>query len=133
MRTPRENKSDRIPSRHFERREEKEQRLTRRVFEKLEELSSDVAVLKNALFFVLVKENMIMAKLDDLEREVAETEGAVDSAITLIKGLRDEIAQAGTDPAKLADLVNRLDKKQQALAEAVAENPSEEGGSTGGV
>jgi TolA-binding protein len=117
MRQPRENRSDRIPSRHFERREEKEQRLFKRLIE-------DVAVIKNALFHVLVKENIIMAALDDIEREVGETEGAVQSAIVLIKGLRDQIAQAGTDPQKLADLVARLDKQQQDLAEAVAENPS---------
>ncbi len=101
--------------------------------EKLDrKLARALAPISNALFHLLLRNSQIMAKLDELEREVAETEGAVDSAIALIKGLRDEIANAGTDPVKLAELVSRLDSKQQALAKAVANEP-DEGGSTGGV
>jgi outer membrane murein-binding lipoprotein Lpp len=79
--------------------------------------------LDNAkLDFISNQLRQIMAKLDDLETEVGEMETVVESAIVLIKGLRDEIVAAGTDQAKLAALVGRLDAKGQALAEAVAAN-----------
>ncbi len=71
-----------------------------------------------------------MANLDALTAEVAETKGTVDSAVTLIEGLRQQIIDAGTDPAKLAQLVADLDAAQQKLANAISANP---GPSTGGA
>jgi hypothetical protein len=91
------------------------------VLHRLERIEYWQGRLMVALFLIGAK---IMAKLDALEAEVAEVEGAVDSAIALITGLRAEIIEAGTDPEKLADLVRRLDEKQQALAAAVAANPT---------
>lgn len=67
----------------------------------------------------------IMANLDALESEVGEVSGTIDSAVTLIAGLRQQIIDAGTDPEKLSALVQKLDSKQQALAAAVAKNPDE--------
>lgn len=58
--------------------------------------------------------------LDDLTREVAETTTVVESAIVLIQGLRDQLAAAGTDPTKLAELAATLDAQQTALAAAIA-------------
>lgn len=60
----------------------------------------------------------------NLEREVTETEGVVDSAITFIKAIRDELNAINTDGnPKIAALVSKLDAKQTALAEAIAANP----------
>ena len=89
--------------------------------------SADVAMLANvfAVFSqVFKREEMIMAKLDGLQAEVAKVAGVVDSAITLIQGLKAEIIAAGTDQAKLDDLVGQLDAKAAALAEAVAVEPA---------
>lgn len=93
-------------------------------------LQSDSAMHRNALFHILVRTYRVMAKLDALEAEVGEVRGTVDSAVALIRGLRQQIIDAGTDPQKLAELVAELDKSQKDLADAVAENP---GPSTGGI
>ena len=63
-----------------------------------------------------------MARLDGLAAEVAEVQGTVESAIVLIRGLAQQIKDAGTDQAMLDDIVAQLDAQQQALAEAVAAN-----------
>lgn len=97
---------------------------------KLERMHGDLHQVKNALFTLLIRSRKIMADLSRLTQEVAESRGAVQSAITLIRGLRQQIIDAGTDPAKLEELANSLDQDQRDLAEAVAEN---DGGSTGGV
>lgn len=65
--------------------------------------------------------------LDNLTREVAETRSVIDSAITLIQGLRGKLADAGTDPAKLEALAKELDESQAKLAAALVENtPAED-------
>ena len=63
--------------------------------------------------------------LDDLTREVEETKGVVDSAIVFIQGLKDQLAAAGTDPVKLAELAAALDEQQQKLAAAIGANTTE--------
>lgn len=60
--------------------------------------------------------------LNNLTREVAETRSVIDSAITLIQGLRGKLADAGTDPAKLEALAKELDESQAKLAAALIEN-----------
>lgn len=66
-----------------------------------------------------------------LAAEITETEGAVDSAITFITGVRAELAaltQGATDfeslKANIEAYSARLDSAQTRLAEAVAANPS---------
>jgi len=67
-------------------------------------------------------ENRIMAALDDLTAEVEENTSVVASAVTLLKGLKEKLDAAGTDPVKLKALSNQLDTQNKALAEAVAAN-----------
>lgn len=62
------------------------------------------------------------AQLDTLVTEVSETNTVIDSAITLLQGLKAALDAAGTDPAKLAELSASLDAKQQELAAAIAAN-----------
>lgn len=61
-------------------------------------------------------------ELDRLTAEVAETSTAVDSIITLVDGLAQQIRDAAADPAKLMALADELDAKQAAIAAAVAAN-----------
>jgi hypothetical protein len=56
-----------------------------------------------------------MAAIDDLTREVAETKTVMQSAAVLLKGLKDRLDQAGTDPVKLAALSKDLDDSQAEL------------------
>lgn len=73
-----------------------------------------------AFLTILERLDAMSQELDDLTREVAETGTVVESAIVLIQGLRDQLAAAGTDPVKLAELAATLDAQQSALAAAIA-------------
>src|SRR5690348_15783541 len=64
----------------------------------------------------------LMAVLDDLTTRVQNNNDLIDSAITLIGGLRQAIIDAGTDPTKLQALTDSLAAKDQELADAVAAN-----------
>jgi ABC-type transporter Mla subunit MlaD len=67
------------------------------------------------------------AALDRLTNEVAETKTAVDSVLTLVDGLADQIRALKDDPAKLAALADELDANQADIAAKVLQNtPSEE-------
>lgn len=77
----------------------------------------------------LTKEIAKMSKeMDDLAAEVEKCNAGVDSAITLIKGLREQIQNAGTDPAKLAEITESLRGAEQRLAQAVVTPPPGGGG-----
>ena len=60
--------------------------------------------------------------ITDLENEVAEEVGIMESATVLINGFADRLRDAGVDPAKLAKLQSDLDTKGNDLAAAVAAN-----------
>lgn len=62
------------------------------------------------------------AELTTLTQEVAEMGTVVDSAITLINGLAQQIRDLKDDPAALAALAASLDEKAGALSAAVAAN-----------
>lgn len=64
----------------------------------------------------------IMATLDRLTQEVAETSTAVDSALTLIAGLAEQIRQLEPTQEALDGFADELDRKQQEIAAAVATN-----------
>ena len=83
-----------------------------------------------------------MAALDDLTREVAEARTAVDSAVTLIEGLRTQLQEAidSGDMEEVQTLANELGASTDRLTAALQENvpapapaPGEPGdGSPGG-
>lgn len=75
-----------------------------------------------SLGVILRKLNSMSAELDRLTKEVEENGTAVDSLITLVTGLADEIRRLKDDPAKLAKLADELDAKQAAIAAAVTAN-----------
>lgn len=61
-------------------------------------------------------------ELDDLQAEVHRNTDVTQSALVLIRGLKDRLDAAGTDPVKLAALRSELAANDQALADAVAAN-----------
>ena len=63
-----------------------------------------------------------MSKLDDLQAAVAASDKVIQSAVTLINGLAQQIKDAGTDPAALAAVVADIEANKDALAAAVAAN-----------
>lgn len=86
---------------------------------------TDVNELKALLQSFNVKIDKMANELENLTKEVEETNTVVDSAITLLQGLKTALDAAGTDPAKLAALSASLDSKQTELAAAIAANTPE--------
>ncbi len=62
------------------------------------------------------------AALDKITAEVTETKGIIQSAVTLINGLAQQIRDLKDDPAALNALADSLDSDSKALADAVAAN-----------
>lgn len=62
------------------------------------------------------------AELTRLTAEVAQTRSAIDSAVTLIAGLAQQIRDNATDPAALSALADSLDAGQADIAAAVTAN-----------
>jgi len=60
--------------------------------------------------------------ITELETEVSEEVGIMQSAKVLIEGFAARLAEAGVDPAKLAKLKSDLNDNGDALAAAVAAN-----------
>lgn len=63
-----------------------------------------------------------MANLTRLQADVANLKTVSDSAVTLIKGLADEIRNAGTDQAALDALADSIEAQSSTLADAVTAN-----------
>lgn len=74
------------------------------------------------LYTAIGGEHIMSQELDDLTAQVAANTSIEESAITLIKGLHDQIVAAGTDPAKLAALTASLKVEADKLAEAISAN-----------
>lgn len=70
---------------------------------------------------LLIGESM-SAELDRIKSSVERNGGVIDSGITLIKGLAEEIRQLRAEPERLTALADSLDAKADALAKAIAEN-----------
>lgn len=71
---------------------------------------------------ILRKERKLMTLIEDLQREVAELTTVNDSVVTLLQNLKAQLEAAGTDPAKLQEIVNALDAQATRLADAVVAN-----------
>jgi hypothetical protein len=71
-------------------------------------------------------EMTLMSAIDDLKADVAANRTVVDSAITLLNGLHQQLmdAIASGDPAALTGLADDLKSQTDALASAVAANTS---------
>lgn len=71
---------------------------------------------------ILQKVNHMSNELDTLVTEVQEMRTVVDGAIALIQGIKAQLDAAGTDRAKLKELSDSLDAKEQELAAAIVAN-----------
>lgn len=67
----------------------------------------------------LIVENTMSKEVDDLATQVKANTDLEQSAITLIKGLADQLAAAKDDPAKIVALTNELKNKASLLADAI--------------
>lgn len=71
---------------------------------------------------LFVKVTHMSQQIDALVTQVSETNSVMDSAIVLLRGLKQRLDEAGTDPVKLEELRAALDSKEQELAQAIVEN-----------
>lgn len=78
--------------------------------------------LFSILYTINAKVTHMSAQLDSLTAQVSANTDVIESAVTLIAGLRQQIIDAGTDPAKLQALTDSLAAEDAKLAAAVAQN-----------
>lgn len=101
--------------------------------QKLLDLEQNQERVIKMLRVVNLKENFIMAKIDDVTAAVEAETAVDDSAIVLLNNLTAMIKAAGTDPAKLDALISTINANKQKMADAIVANtPAESGGSTVG-
>lgn len=73
----------------------------------------------------LTMESRIMSKLDDIKAAVEAETTVINSAVTLLQGLKaklDEAIANGLDPAEVQAISDEIGAHTQALADAVAAN-----------
>lgn len=98
--------------------------MTSKDFQRLERKLD--AVLSNqgqalvALYRLILKGDRLMALVDDAVVEIGETEGKVDLLLTLVQSLKDQLVAAGTDPVKLANMIERMNVMQAKMEAAGA-------------
>ena len=70
------------------------------------------------------EENVLMALIDDVAADVTAQTTVIDSAVTLLNGLSDQLAAAiaSGDPAKVQAVKDSIDTNTAKLAAAVAAN-----------
>lgn len=85
------------------------------------ELVINIAVLLG-IALLLKKVKTMADELAGLTAQVAANTTVIESALTLIQGLKAKLDAAGTDPAALKALSDSLAAEDQRLADAVAAN-----------
>jgi len=73
---------------------------------------------------LIIRQERLMSKIDDLQAAVGRNRDAEDSVIALLRGITQQLkdAIASGDPAKLDALVADVDASTAKLAAAVVEN-----------
>lgn len=61
-------------------------------------------------------------QMDDLTKQVAANTTVIEGAVSLIAGLRQQIIDAGTDPAKLQALTDSMAAEDAKLSAALVDN-----------
>lgn len=79
-------------------------------------------VLADRLLNLTNLEHATVAKIDDLEAEVAKVATVTDSAVVLINGIAQQLRDAGSTDPRIQAVIASLDTKANALAAAVSAN-----------
>ena len=79
-------------------------------------------LILNTLNLILKKEIAMGQTLDQLTAQVQANTDVAKSAVVLINGIADRIAQAGVDPVKLQELTASLKSSDEELSAAVVAN-----------
>jgi septal ring factor EnvC (AmiA/AmiB activator) len=97
--------------------------------DELDFIDAKITLLQQRVYNLTKGLEMANASLDALQTQVAETNGVIASAVTLINGIaaqlaavQAELAAVGVENATLDALKTSLDTSEQELAAAVAAN-----------
>jgi hypothetical protein len=88
---------------------------------RLDKIQQTVNTILQNLAAMQRKEQQMSAVLDDLRAEVTAMDSVVQSVLTLITGLVDQLKNATTD-AEIQEVVTSLEREKNLLADAVAAN-----------
>lgn len=86
--------------------------------------------IEHYLKHIIRNQGVIMQELEDLKQAVSDENTIIDSAVTLLTGIADQIGELPEDKVAIQNLANQVRGKTQALADAVAKN-TPAGGATG--
>jgi hypothetical protein len=78
--------------------------------------------LREMVSRVLANQETIMATMADLEAAVTRNTDVDESVVTLLAGISQQLKDAQADPAKIAEVIAKLDANTQKMAEAVTAN-----------
>lgn len=67
-------------------------------------------------------EKRIMSLLDDIQADVVDESTVIDSVVTLLGNISQQLKDAGTDPVKLQAIKDGIDANKAKLAAAVVAN-----------
>jgi hypothetical protein len=90
--------------------------------DRLERIERALAHLTSLVALSLKLEVNTMAKIEDVTAAVAAESSVVNSVVTLLQQLSDQIKAAGTDGAALDAVVASINANKDALAAAVLAN-----------
>lgn len=93
-----------------------------RLHERFRDHRSAISNADIAEFLFIFYED-IMNKLDALQAAVQAEDTIIDSAVTLLQGIAQQITDAGVDPVALQALVDDVNTRTASLASAVASVP----------
>jgi len=98
------------------------------VLSELRKINTQLQRIGQQLGVIGVKQEEVMADISALQTSVNDQTTVVQSAVTLIQGLSQELkdALAANDPAAIQAVVDQLDQNTQSLADAVANVPHPE-------
>lgn len=71
---------------------------------------------------ILDRQETIMATMAELEAAVTRNTEVDESVLTLLAGISQQLKDAQNDPAKIAEVIAKLDANTQKMADAVTAN-----------
>ena len=93
-------------------------------FDGREEVIRRIDVIEDKVDLILDRSEKQMSQMDDLKAAVARETTVVQSGITLLQGVSQQLkdALAANDPQAITDVIAQLDASAQAMADAIAAN-----------
>lgn len=86
------------------------------------EIKTQLTKILNVVNTILIKEDKIMATLKDVQAAVQAENTVIDSAITLLNGLAQQVKDLAPDQAAIDALAAEISAKTLVLASAVTAN-----------